>query len=174
MVTLKDNQIQLRPLEPEDLNLLYTIENDESVWEVSDTQTPYSRSVLKKYLDNAHLDIYETKQLRLVITTSHNQPVGLIDLYDFNPRHKRVGVGVLIIKNEQNKGFAKAAIQLVDNFTSSHLQVHQLYATIACTNSASISLFESLGFHKTGVRKDWNFYNSRFIDEYLYQKIHVH
>ena len=67
MNILSDQNIHLRALEPEDLEFLYQIENKESFWEVSHTQTPFSKYVLKQYLENAHLDIYESKQLRLLI-----------------------------------------------------------------------------------------------------------
>ena len=50
MKTLKGNKIHLRALELEDLDYLYALENDESIWEVSNTTTPYSRFVLKQYL----------------------------------------------------------------------------------------------------------------------------
>ena len=49
-MTLKGQNIHLRALEPEDLDFLYEIENNESIWEVSNTQTPYSKWVLKNYL----------------------------------------------------------------------------------------------------------------------------
>ncbi|RZJ63737.1 MAG: N-acetyltransferase, partial [Flavobacterium sp.] len=67
MVTLQGDAIYLRALEPEDLDFIYAIENDEAVWEVSNTQTPYSRFLIRQYLENAHQDIYEAKQLRLAI-----------------------------------------------------------------------------------------------------------
>ena len=70
MVTLKGVNIFLRALEPEDLDFVYEIENDENIWELSHTQTPYSRFLIKQYLEEAHKDIYEAKQLRLVISDS--------------------------------------------------------------------------------------------------------
>lgn len=39
MVTLKGENIYLRALEPEDLDFVYVIENDEQIWEMSSTQT---------------------------------------------------------------------------------------------------------------------------------------
>jgi diamine N-acetyltransferase len=42
-MTLSGTNLYLRALEPEDLDFIYQIENDESVWEVSNTQTPYSK-----------------------------------------------------------------------------------------------------------------------------------
>ncbi|MFZ9004262.1 MAG: GNAT family N-acetyltransferase, partial [Robiginitalea sp.] len=85
MKLLRGAHIQLRALEPEDLEFLYALENDPDIWEVSGTVTPYSRKVLRDYLERAHRDIYEVKQLRLAICTAPQTPIGLIDLYDFDP-----------------------------------------------------------------------------------------
>ncbi len=51
MKTLIGNSCYLRALEPEDLDFIYQIENDESLWEVSHTQTPYSKFLIKQYLE---------------------------------------------------------------------------------------------------------------------------
>ena len=64
MTTLKGQNIYLRALEPEDLEFVYAIENDLSVWEISQTQTPYSKFLIHQYLENAQQDIYQAKQLR--------------------------------------------------------------------------------------------------------------
>ena len=85
MKTLKGIKINLRPLEPEDLQFLYDTENDESNWKVSGTQVPFSKHILKNYIANAHQDIYEAKQARFVIEHKELKiPVGMIDLFDFD------------------------------------------------------------------------------------------
>ena len=87
---MQDENILIRALEPEDLEYLYKWENDMDLWDVSDTLTPFSHFTLKKYIENAHVDIYTSKQLRLMITRVDTQePIGLIDLYDFDPYHQR-------------------------------------------------------------------------------------
>ena len=96
MVSLKGDHIYLRALEPEDLNFVYEVENDTSFWELSDTQAPYSRFLIKQYLENAKQDIFEAKQLRLAICTNDNNTVGLIDVFDFNFKNRRAGIGILI------------------------------------------------------------------------------
>ena len=55
MVTLKTDHCYLRALEPEDLEFVYKVENDESVWEVSNTNAPYSRFLIKEYLSLIHI-----------------------------------------------------------------------------------------------------------------------
>lgn len=169
---LNGNKINLRALEPEDLNFLYQIENNESFWEVSHTQTPFSKFLLKQYLENAHLDIFEAKQLRLIIEeNSTKNPIGMIDIFDFNPQHKRAGIGVLIHPDYQQQGFANEALKLIIQYCFIHLNLHQLYANIIVENSKSISLFEKNNFKKVGIKKDWIFSNRKFKDEILFQLI---
>jgi len=169
--TLKGDSISLRALEPEDLSFLKKIENDQNIWELSHTQTPYSSYILKEYLKNSHKDIYEIKQLRLVID-HQDQAIGLIDLFDFNPKNKRVGIGIVIAEAaNRQKGFGKEAIQLLIKYAFTYLGVHQLFCNISEDNKPSINLFESCGFIQIGLKKDWNFVNDTYKNEFLYQLI---
>lgn len=173
MVTLKGENIYLRALEPEDLEFLFQLENNESVWEVSNTTVPYSKFVLKQYLENSYKDIFEAKQLRLVICVSaSDKPIGCVDLFDFEPKHKRVGVGIIISSKEDlQKGYASEALQMICNYVFTHLNLHQVYANIAEDNKPSISLFENAKFKKTGVKSDWIYSFGKFKNELLYQLV---
>ena len=171
-MSLSGEKIILRALEPEDLNFLYQIENNESFWEVSHTQTPFSKYILKRYLENAHLDIYESKQLRLLIEEkSTRKQIGMIDLFDYNPQHNRAGIGILIHPDFEKKGFASEALSIIINYSFSHLQMHQLYANITSDNIKSLALFNKYNFIKTGVKKDWILSEGKFKDEVLFQLI---
>lgn len=173
MITLKGNTIYLRALEPEDLAFVYAIENDETVWEMSNTQTPYSRFLIRQYLENAHQDIYEAKQLRLAICKNEtSEAVGLIDLFDFDPRNQRAGIGIIIQNiGNRNQGIGSEALELLIRYSFTQLQLHQLYANIGSENSASINLFTNFGFRCVGIKKDWNRFQKHYTDEGLYQLI---
>jgi diamine N-acetyltransferase len=173
MVTLQGKNSYLRALEPEDLEFIYAIENDENIWEVSNTITPYSKFLIRQYLENAHQDIYEAKQLRLAICKKNtSEAIGLIDLFDFDVKNKRAGVGI-IIQNEtdRNNGFGKEAMGLIIDYAFKQLQLHQLYANIGTENKASLSLFTTFGFERIGIKKDWNFTNDSYRDEAIFQLI---
>lgn len=169
MQFLNGKNIALRALEPEDLDFLYEIENDTSVWEISHTQTPFSKFILKQYLENAHLDIYEAKQLRLIIQTKEKKAIGMIDLFDFNPQHKRAGIGVFIEKQHQQNGYAKEALTILVNYAFSTLNLHQVFANITKDNTASLKLFKGLNFKEVGVKKDWIYSDKKYKDEILLQ-----
>ena len=60
-------EVRLRAMEPEDLDMLYHIENDRSLWNISATNVPYSRYALHNYIADAKNDIYIDGQLRMMI-----------------------------------------------------------------------------------------------------------
>lgn len=169
---LQYGKIRLRPLEPEDLEFVYRWENDSRLWPVSNTLTPFSRFILKQYLEESHRDIYETKQLRLVITTEKDVPVGAIDLFDFDPFHQRAGIGILVYaEDDRRHGYASDALELMCRYARETLGLHQVYANIGGNNPGSIALFVKSGFQLTGTKKDWLKTLDGRVDEYLYQKI---
>lgn len=170
---LKGLNISLRALEPTDLELIYFWENDPEVWKFSHTLTPFSKFVLAQYLETQHLDIYASKQLRLVVIDSNKFPVGLIDLFEFDPKNRRAGLGILIDVNARGKGFAKEALQLIEDYCFNHLDLTQVYANIGATNEKSLKLFESSGYEKVGVKKRWIKTSEGFEDEALYQKFNT-
>jgi diamine N-acetyltransferase len=169
---LKGEQILLRAIEPEDIEVMYQWENDPENWAVSNTQTPFSRFVLEQYISTSHVDIYSAKQLRLMICDKENKAVGSIDLFDFDPNHLRAGVGILIAaKDDRRKGYASEALTLLTQYCFEILSLHQLYCNITTDNESSILLFQKHGFQITGIKKHWIRTGNSYKDELLLQLI---
>lgn len=175
MNILKAKKIQLRAIEPNDIDHIYKWENNTSIWNLSNTITPFSRFVIKQFIDNSHLDIFQSKQLRLMIDVINtNESIGTIDLFDFDPLHKRAGIGILIAdKENRSKGYASEALDLLINYCFTILQLHQLYCNITTDNTESINLFTKKGFELVGVKRDWLVFDEVIKDESLYQLINL-
>lgn len=169
---LENDNINLRPLEISDVDLLYAWENDRANWKISHTISPYSKHVLADYI-NSVTDIYSDKQLRLIIETKPGKnPVGAVDLFDCDFSNKRVGVGILIADpKNRGKGIASQVLELVIDYCFDVLGMHQIYCNILVDNPGSIGLFEKFGFNTIGVKKDWTVYKGAFFDELIMQKI---
>ena len=170
---MRYEKINLRALEPEDLELLYEWENNESYWIISNTVVPFSKYTLKRYLENSHKNIYETGQLRLMIElTDGKKPIGAIDIFDFDPFHKRAGLGILIAdENERKKGYATMALRGLIKYCFETLQLHQLYCNILANNIESIDLFTKIGFVQIGIKKDWIKTSDGYLDEHMFQLV---
>jgi diamine N-acetyltransferase len=170
---MKYDKIKLRALEPEDLELLYDWENNDSYWTISSTLTPFSKYTLKRYLENSHKNIYETGQLRLMIDHIPDKlTIGTIDIFDFDPFHNRAGLGILIANEAyRRKGYASMSLICLIDYCFKKLQLHQLYCNILSNNCESTELFIKQGFVQTGLKKDWIKTSDGYLDEYLYQLI---
>ncbi len=168
----------LRAPEPADIDFLYVWENDRSVWRASNTNTPYSRFAIEQYVMNAQLDIYITRQLRFMIDKTDPSgkvsTVGTIDLYDFEPAHRRAGVGVLIIREERGKGYASEALELLIDYAFNTLNLHQLYSHISSSNIVSLNLFAKHQFEIIGLKKEWLMIDNKWMDEYILQRINTY
>jgi len=164
--------VRLRAMEPEDLGVLYEMENDSDSWDVSNFSVPYSKYTLRRYLEDSQNDMYADRQLRLMIERiSDRAVVGTIDLTDFSPVHLRAEVGIAIRNSFKGKGYAHEALQLCTDYALGFLHMHQLIVHVAIDNAASLALFRACGFVDCGLLKQWWRVGEVFKDVVLLQKL---
>lgn len=169
---LEFGKIRFRALEPDDLDLLFEWENDAEIWEVSNTYEPFSKYILARYIKESQRDIFESKEVRMIVETLDGKAVGAVDLFDFDPFHLRAGVGILIHdKIDRRLGYATDALNLLCQYAETHLHLHQLYANIGEDNEPSIQLFRNNGFELCGTKKDWRNTLNGWKTELMFQKI---
>ena len=171
-MVLTGENICLRAPGPTDVAMLYEWENRKESWKVSNTIIPYSRHQLRQYVETGQ-DIYANRQMRLMICLNGEEvSIGCIDLFEFDPLHRRAGVGVIIGQNaERGKGYAREALKLLVEYAFTTLQLHQLFCGISVSNEPSLKLFQGQGFEITGTKKDWTNFEGKWEDEHFLQLI---
>ena len=152
---LQNQEITLRAPEPEDIDVMLAFENDEELWDMGNTTAPYSRYQLKKYISENQNDLYADHQLRLLIETQSKQIAGIIDLFQFDPRHNRAEVGIVIHPSFRRLG------------------IHQIYAYIRKDNITCIQLFQKCGYFICGELKEWLYTGNGYKDVCIVQKINT-
>ncbi len=153
---MKDGLVSLRALETEDLDIIYEWENDADLWKHGTTTAPFSRRLILEYLRNYSADIYAQRQLRLMVCLeADGTRVGMVDLFDFDPTHRRASVGLMVDRRYQNRGIGARALALMADYARTVLQMHQLSAQVAVDNGKSIRLFRRSGYEECGTLKDW-------------------
>ncbi len=167
----KDISIRLRALEPEDLDLLYSVENNTEEWAIGSTSMPYSRDILRQYIMSTTGDIFADKQVRLIIETADNKTAGLIDLTSFDPKNQHAEVGITVLPAFRNSGIATLAMQLLEQYASQTVHIHMLYAIVPEDNICSLKLFEKCGFSTSGALKEWLFDGKKYRNARVMQKI---
>jgi diamine N-acetyltransferase len=165
----------LRAPEPADIDLLFRWENDTRIWHLSNTLAPFSRFAIEQFVLNSDKDIFASRQLRLMIdwhsAGSEIKTIGSIDLFEFDPYHKRAGIGILIDESSRRHGFAFEALNLLIEYCFNTLNLHQVFCSIEQNNIESISLFTKAGFVNCGIKKDWLLRDGKWTDELMFQLI---
>ena len=124
---LTGKQIELRAVEPEDLDALYRWENDSSLWIYGSTVSPFSRYLLKQYIENYTADIARDKQLRLIIMRKESrQVIGAIDCFDYDITNRKAAIGLLIDPDHKRQGFGRDALETFIEYAFRFLHLHQL------------------------------------------------
>ena len=168
---LKDDTISLRTPEPEDLELMYAMENDTTQWSVGCATLPYSRYTLRAYLEQSKQDLFSERQARFVITLANGEAAGMIDLADFDPLNSRAEVCIGLLGKHRGKGIATRALRLLCDYAFKKLHMNQLYAFIPEWNEESLKLFEKNGFTKSALLKQWQRTENGFGNVFLVQKL---
>lgn len=167
--------MKLRAVELSDVDLLYEWENDLELWEVSSTMRPFSKYALENYVLNSQNEsLYSAKQMRLMIDIEENNAtytIGCIDIYDYEARDSKAGIGIFISESERKKGYAQEAISKIENLMQSVYNIHQLYAFVSEDNRKSIALFEGCEYKANAILKDWVCREGVFKNVIVYQKI---
>ncbi len=166
--------IRLRALEPDDVGLLYSWENDTAVWAVSGTTEPFSRFQMERFIETQRSggDLLRSGQLRLIVETLDRRAVGVVDLFEYDPLNRRAGIGILIAaKEDRGRGYGADALEVLCRHCRERLDMHQLWCNVGADNEASLALFRSAGFAECGTKRDWLWSAEGFRDEVMMQKI---
>lgn len=171
MVKLRDGNISLRALEETDVRLMYQWENDTTLWDISDTVSPFSLEALSLFVKTS---VYcdTSDQMRLIICFNDN-PIGCVDLFSISRVNHNASVGVLVYGKEyRNRGYATIALKLLERFAYESLEIHTLKAEVNIDNINAQKLFKGLGYDNVGILKKWKrVSNGVFKDVIIFQHI---
>ena len=170
MAFLENENLLLRALEPEDLDIFYQWENNSELWKHGSTLAPYSKFALRDYLTDSLQGILYTRQLRLMAIEKQSAAViGTVDLYDYDPIHQRAGIGILVDSPYRHKGWGTGILNLTAAYAFDVLYLNQLYAYIPISNTGSFNLLSKCGYEQAGVLKSWLKTAKGFEDVWLMQ-----
>lgn len=168
---LTDGKYRLRAPEPEDLDVLFNMENDSSIWMVSGNAVPYSRYQIKKYIQQSQHDFYTDRQIRFMIVRESDAVVlGTVDLTDIDPYNGRAEVGIALLSEYRGQGIASAALKIVLGYAKSVLRLRQLFCLVPADNETSVKLFASNGFGESGRLQQWLVHEESYSDVLILQK----
>ncbi|MFM9984081.1 MAG: GNAT family N-acetyltransferase [Flavobacteriales bacterium] len=143
--------VGLRVVNADDLDLVMKWENNPEFWPYSATSGPFTSDEVIQFIAECQ-DLGKHKQCRFLITDgSQNEPLGALDLFEFDAVQKSAGIGILIAEEgNRRKGVAKSAILYLTSKEDIKRNIRLLWCIIHSDNERSLRLFESCGFKMQG------------------------
>ena len=105
----------------------------------------------------------------MMIENWEQEIVGVIDLVNFDPKHQRAEMGIIIMKPFRQQGYAHAAISALIDYTRSGLHLKQIYAVVDVENEVSIHCLSSIGFTNGSIIKEWLYCDGKYKDARIMQ-----
>lgn len=168
---LRNDQVILRAVEPDDLEVMYLLENDARLWESADTSAPFSSYALRHYIETCSCNFYEDKTVRMAIALPTGLAVGFIDLHDYDPKHRRAEAGIALMREFQCQGLARQALDLLSVYARDVLHLHQIYAHVQDVNQRARRLFLASGFTHVATLPQWTLCADGWHDVLVFHQI---
>lgn len=145
---LHGEKCSLRSVGSKDIDTILLWENDSEVRRFGDSEKIFTREDIETFVRNQQYDIAATEQQRFMIDAPDGRSVGAIDLFDYDG--STAGIGILVYADEdRRKGYAADALQTLIRYAR-NLRISVLHASVATDNTASLRLFCSCGFVRSG------------------------
>lgn len=158
----------LRAIEPEDLDLMYLLENDARTDGCTATTVPLSRYALRQYILENSGDLYRDMQVRMTILDPLTSTAcGFLDITDLVPRHRRAQIGIALIQDATGRGLATSALKEASDYAGKQ-GLQQLYAIVAINNAPARALFNRAGYTEACTLPDWFLQEGEYEDAVLY------
>ncbi len=139
-VHLKNEMIQLVPLQETDFEELYAVASDPLVWEQHPNKLRYQRDVFQNYFEGAML----SKGAFLIRDTKTNGVIGSSRFYDYNEDDHSILIGYTFIgKPFWGIGYNKAIKKLMLDYAFQY--VDKVYFHIGAFNYRSQKAIEKIG-----------------------------
>ena len=162
----------LRTPDMSDVQFMLDIENDERYWHLSGNTSPFSTEDIERFVTESASNLETDHQLRLVIIDiATKNRAGLLDVFEYNPLHKRAGIGIFLHEEFRGKGLAADALRVLIQYLFKIVQLHQIWCNVLVENNSSMQLFLKAGFEQTCIKREWIFHDNQFHDEATLQFI---
>jgi len=147
--TLTSELLELRPLQPDDFEQLYTVASDPLIWEQHPNSDRYQRDVFQKFFDEA----LASRGALIALDRKHNQVIGSSRFHGYDLERSEVEIGWTFLarshwggvyNGEMKRLMLSHAFKFVDN----------VIFVIGSTNLRSQRAVEKIGGVRVGSKTD--------------------
>lgn len=160
---LSSERTYLRPVEKEDLSLLYQWANDAVLRGLIGEVTPTSLGSLEEFLEKARAD--NSRIWLVIVAKETNRVIGETGLLRMFPAWRTTDMSLIIgDEDARGKGYGAEAIRLMLSYAFGYLNFHRVAIGVVGTNERALRFYEKAGFKREGLQRDGYYYNHAYQD----------
>jgi RimJ/RimL family protein N-acetyltransferase len=143
------HNVKLRPIEPEDLDLVWRLANEPSITaSVVGWSFPTSREAQRNWIRTQADD---TRTRRLVILDPEGESVGITGLWDIDWHNQSAFSGVKLLPSSHGRGLATDAVLTTMAWAFYVVGLRRLHSTVLQFNTPSLKLYlQRCGWREEG------------------------
>jgi RimJ/RimL family protein N-acetyltransferase len=163
-----DEPIQLRALEPDDLDRIYEWHNDRSLYEMLGGPFRFvSREAVQAWLSRKTAFLSDEINLAICIKES-DKHIGNLYLHQIHWIIRSARLEIFIGDHgERSKGYGQSAIRQLLTYAFEDLGLKKVYLDVLSDNLAAIHIYEKLGFEIEGRLRNQVFKQGAWKDMML-------
>lgn len=158
-VFLRNETVELRTVESEDLEFVQRHVNDPDVWQHLGSAAPKNRHNEEQWLESTSED---DGTVNLLIC-DEGDPVGQIGLR-LNETWGNGELGYWVAPDAQGNGYCTAAVRLVSRYAFEERRLHKVVAEAYDYNTGSRRVLEKAGFSEEGVHREEAYVGGAYRD----------
>ena len=168
-----DNEgVSIRRVRFSDVKKLLEWENNPDFWRISDRKEALNQREMEKFIEEQQADVFDLDQIRyMIVGEKSGILIGTIDLYDIKWDSDTATVGILVAEqSNRKKGIGSEALQQLIIIAQQKLELEFLKARVHVDNTASLRLFDKLGFNKKSEEPDQYMEDGDYIQYFTLEK----
>lgn len=162
----KVGEVNLRMLEPRDLDALLEQKNDPDVGGLlGGFSTGYARKDLEGWLE-----FHRTKRNEVLwaIADGQDRCLGHVGLYEVDHRVRKAEFAIMLgDRTAWGKGIGKRVSAWVVEYGFLQLNLNRIELDVLATNPRAKSLYEGLGFEHEGTKRSAQYKDGAYIDVHM-------
>jgi RimJ/RimL family protein N-acetyltransferase len=156
----ENDRLSLRTVEPEDDEFLQRNRNDPSIRWPNGAFEPKTAADVETYRE----EVVGGDDGVTLLACRGEKPVGMVFLYDEEPRHGLAELGCWIAPEEHGQGYATAANALLCDHAFRERALRKVTASAFAGNDQSIAVLDKLGFTEEGRHRRELFVEGSYRD----------
>jgi RimJ/RimL family protein N-acetyltransferase len=170
---LQSRRIILRPVSIQDAREIFSYRSDPGIYEYQSWQ-PKSLDEVEEFINHriaGEPDQPDTWFQFAICKTGSGELLGDCGLHFIGEENRQVEFGITLKRNEQGRGYATEALELIFKYVFGDLKKHRIFASVDPNNLASIRLCERMAMRKEGHFRESQWVKDHWADDMVFAMV---